>query len=80
MLATFACQRIAALKNQDFFQLARPMHLVWHGPNGGSANKCTRGFQMFASFASARETATIFAGAFVTAMLLVSAATSLPIA
>jgi hypothetical protein len=35
---------------------------------------------MFANFASARDTATIFAGAFISAMLLVSAATSLPIA
>ena len=35
---------------------------------------------MFANFAAARETATIFAGAFVSALLLVSAATSLPIA
>jgi hypothetical protein len=35
---------------------------------------------MFASITSARETATIFAGAFLSALLLVSAATSLPIA
>ena len=35
---------------------------------------------MFASLSSVRETATIFAGAFVSALLLVSAATSLPIA
>jgi len=35
---------------------------------------------MFASILSARESATIFAGAFVSAMLLVSAATSLTIA
>jgi hypothetical protein len=35
---------------------------------------------MFTSFASVRDTATIFAGAFVSALLLVSAATSLPIA
>lgn len=35
---------------------------------------------MYATFATARQTATIFAGAFLTAMLLVSAATSLPIA
>ena len=35
---------------------------------------------MYASFASARATATVFAGAFVSALLLVSAATSLPIA
>lgn len=35
---------------------------------------------MSSMFNSARETATLFAGAFITAMLLVSAATSLPIA
>lgn len=35
---------------------------------------------MFTSFASARQAATMFAGAFVTALLLVSAAISLPIA
>jgi hypothetical protein len=35
---------------------------------------------MFRSLASARETATIFAGAFISALQLVSAATSLPIA
>ena len=35
---------------------------------------------MSATFASARSTVTIFAGAFVSALLLVSAATSLPIA
>ena len=42
--------------------------------------ECKRGFPMFTSLASIRETATIFAGAFITALLLVSAATSLPIA
>ena len=35
---------------------------------------------MFISFSFARETATILAGAFISALLLVSAATSLPIA
>jgi len=35
---------------------------------------------MFTSFSTVRETATIFAGAFISALLLVSAATSLPIA
>ena len=35
---------------------------------------------MYATFNSARETATLFAGAFVSALLFVSAATSLPIA
>jgi hypothetical protein len=37
-------------------------------------------FTMFAMFASARENATVFAGAFISALLLISAATSLPIA
>jgi len=35
---------------------------------------------MFASLTSARESATVLAGAFISAMLLISAATSLPIA
>jgi len=35
---------------------------------------------MFTSFTSVRQTATVFAGAFISALLLVSAATSLPIA
>lgn len=35
---------------------------------------------MFTTLTSAREVATVFAGAFITALLLVSAATSLPIA
>ena len=35
---------------------------------------------MFASFDSARQAATLMAGAFISALLLVSAATSLPIA
>ena len=35
---------------------------------------------MFASLTNARETATLLAGAFISALLLVSAATSLPIA
>jgi hypothetical protein len=35
---------------------------------------------MLASLSTARETATLFAGAFISALLLVSAATSLPIA
>jgi hypothetical protein len=39
-----------------------------------------KGLTMFTSLTSVRQTATVFAGAFVTALLLVSAATSLPIA
>ena len=37
-------------------------------------------FRCLTSFTSARQTATVFAGAFITALLFVSAATSLPIA
>ena len=48
-------------------------------PMVGSRNG-KRDLQMFNMFASARENATIFAGAFISALLLVSAATSLPIA
>ena len=49
------------------------------GPVVGSDNECKRGLTMF-TIASARETATVIAGAFLSALLLVSAATSLPIA
>jgi hypothetical protein len=35
---------------------------------------------MFSMLSSARENATVFAGAFISALLLISAATSLPIA
>jgi hypothetical protein len=42
--------------------------------------KNKKGLPMFTSFASIRQTATVFAGAFISALLLVSAATSLPIA
>jgi hypothetical protein len=68
------------LKNNDFLHLARPVHWYWHEPDGGLEPKSTRGLKMFNSFASARETATMFAGAFISALLLVSAATSLPLA
>ena len=49
------------------------------GPMVGSAETEKGTFTMI-SFATARETATMFAGALVTALLFVSAATSLPIA
>lgn len=41
---------------------------------------CQGVFTMFSSLNSARETATVFAGALVSALLFVSAATSFPIA
>jgi len=46
----------------------------------GSALKNEKGYPMFSTFASARNTATVLAGSFISALLLVSAATSLPIA
>jgi hypothetical protein len=49
------------------------------GPMVGSETKIEGVLPMFA-FNSARHTATAFAGAFLTALLFVSAATSLPIA
>jgi hypothetical protein len=66
------------LKHKYFLHLARPLHLIMVGPMVGF--EIEKGFiQMFATFTSARETATLFAGAFISALLLVSAATSLPI-
>jgi hypothetical protein len=50
------------------------------GPNGRVGQRLKKGnLEMFTSFASARETATVFAGAFLSALLLVSAATSVPL-
>jgi hypothetical protein len=46
----------------------------------GFETRMKRGFDMFATLISARETATVVAGAFLSALLLMSAATSLPIA
>jgi hypothetical protein len=46
----------------------------------GSRTNSKREFHLLNSFTTARETATVFAGAFITALLFVSAATSLPIA
>jgi len=60
--------------------LARTLHWYLRGPLIGSTQDQKRGLIMFANFASARDTATVFAGAFISALLLVSAATSLPIA
>jgi hypothetical protein len=61
--------------------------LNWHAPciviGIGSMvdrQEQLKGLPMFTSFTTARETATVFAGALITALLFVSAATSLPIA
>jgi hypothetical protein len=68
------------IEKQRFFRLGTPPALrMAAGPMGASL-EMQRGSTMFSSFSSARQTATVFAGAFVTALLLVSAATSLPIA
>jgi hypothetical protein len=74
-----AHRAIQVLKNSDIFELARPLHCYWHRPDGGR-QELQKGLPMFTSFSTARETATLFAGALITALLLVSAATSLPIA
>ena len=50
------------------------------GPMVGLAKQSKGVFVMFSSFTTARETATILAGTFISALLLISAATSLPIA
>jgi hypothetical protein len=49
-------------------------------PDGRVANNIRRGRNMFMTFNSTRNAATALAGAFITALLFVSAATSLPIA
>ena len=79
LLVSFTPRETEPLKNNDIFQLARPLHCYWHGPDG-RVQAMTRGLKMFATFNSARETCTILAGALISALLLVSAATSLPIA
>ena len=68
------------LKNHDFFELARPVHWIVHGPDGRVRKTIKGDFEMFATLNNARETATVFAGAFLSALLLVSAATSVPLA
>jgi hypothetical protein len=77
--AQFAGNAAWTLKTRHFFIWHAPCIDIGTGPVVGSAKKMKRGFQMF-TLASARETATVIAGAFISALLLVSAATSLPIA
>jgi len=50
-----------------------------HGPDG-QVQRSKKGFPMYATLTPVRTAATAFAGAFITALLFVSAATSLPIA
>jgi hypothetical protein len=68
------------LKINNYFELARSLQCISHRARWSGPAKLKRDYPMFANFAAARETATILAGAFVSALLLVSAATSLPIA
>jgi len=68
------------IEKQENFRIGMDPALILARPRwSGLLRECKRGFQMF-TIASARETATIVAGAFLSALLLVSAATSLPIA
>jgi hypothetical protein len=79
-LAISVRQSSPPLKNNDFFNWHVPCIVSGTAPMVGSGKTVTRGFEMFATFTSAREAATIIAGTFLSALLLVSAATSLPIA
>jgi hypothetical protein len=65
---------------QQFFPIGTAHALIMARVQWWVRLKMQRGSNMFRSFVSARETATVFAGAFISALLLVSAATSLPIA
>jgi hypothetical protein len=71
--------RTAVTEKQRENPIGTPHALMIAWPDGRVA-KTSRGLPMFASLTSARESATLFAGAFISALLLVSAATSLPIA
>ncbi|QNN67612.1 hypothetical protein H9L13_01230 [Sphingomonas lutea] len=71
-------EQTAPLKNNDIFNLARPLHCLLRGPMVGSPRHDQGVLEMFAI--ASRQAITAFAGAFVTALLFVSAATSLPIA
>jgi hypothetical protein len=79
LLVIYTYERSQSLKTNDFFCLARLLQRTGHEPDGGF-ERLKKGIQMFSIFSSARESATLFAGAFISALLLVSAATSLPIA
>jgi len=67
-------------EKQDNFQTGTVPALKVAWLDGRVTKISKREFQMLNSFTSARQTATLFAGAFITALLFVSAATSVPIA
>jgi hypothetical protein len=78
-LAIFVARDARATEKQRYFSFGTPRALISvRTRRSGSVQQCKGVFDMFSS--SIRETATVFAGALVTALLLVSAATSLPIA
>ena len=68
------------IENKRLFQFGTPPALIMAWTQWGVRQENTKGVTNVPSFASVRETATLFAGAFISALLLVSAATSLPIA
>ena len=71
--------QVGPLKPNNIFDLARPLHCIWHGPGGRVRRQTKRDLNMYSSL-TIRNAATAFAGAFITALLFVSAATSLLIA
>ena len=67
------------IENKRLFQFGTTPALIMAWTQWGVRQGIQKGLPMF-SIATVRETATLFAGAFISALLLVSAATSLPIA
>ena len=65
------------LKNKDIFQLARSLQCMLRAQSGARQKGVSK---MTFSFLDTRQLAVSLAGAFITSMLFVSAATSLPIA
>ena len=67
----------AVLKNKDIFELARSLQCRFRAQSGALKKGLVK---MTFSNLDTRQLAVSFAGAFITSLLFVSAATSLPIA
>jgi hypothetical protein len=65
------------LKNNDIFHLARSLQWMLRAQSGAQKRELVK---MTFSFLDTRQLAVSLAGAFITSLLFVSAATSLPIA
>jgi len=76
--ANFVRRTDGSTEKYALFQIGTPRAFVSAWPDGRVTGNRSRGSKMFAI--ASRQMLTAFAGAFVTALLFVSAATSLPIA